>query len=90
MEEPVPTRDHTENMLRYFGAKVEVEITPEGGRIIRLDGRPDLVAPEGGLFVPADPSSAAFPLVAALLVPGSDITLTDVGSTRCGQGCSPP
>jgi 3-phosphoshikimate 1-carboxyvinyltransferase len=79
VEEPVPTRDHTENMLRYFGATVEVESTPEGGRIIRLEGRPDLVAPGEGLFVPADPSSAAFPLVAALLVPGSAITLTDVG-----------
>lgn len=73
--EPVPTRDHTERMLAHFGATVLVE--PEGahGRRITLTGQPELVpAP---IMVPADPSSAAFPLVAVLLVPGSELILTD-------------
>ena len=70
------TRDHTERMLAHFGA--ELTITPEGaeGRRITLTGQPELVpAP---VAVPADPSSAAFPLVAALIVPGSDLILTDM------------
>jgi len=75
--EPVATRDHSENMLRHFGADVSVEITGGGGRIIRLVGQPDLVAAD--VVVPADPSSAAFAIVAALLVPGSDILLRGVG-----------
>jgi 3-phosphoshikimate 1-carboxyvinyltransferase len=68
------SRDHTELMLAHFGAHVESE--PEGayGRRISLAGQPELVAP-GAVAVPADPSSAAFPMVAALLVPGSDIVL---------------
>lgn len=70
------TRDHTERMLAHFGADVRVE--PEGahGRRITLQGRPLLKATP--VEVPADPSSAAFPLVAALIVPGSDVTLLDV------------
>ena len=75
--EPQPTRDHTENMLRWFGAHVEVQETNDGGRRISLVGRPELVARD--VSVPADISSAAFPLVAALLVPGSEVTLRDVG-----------
>jgi 3-phosphoshikimate 1-carboxyvinyltransferase len=69
------SRDHTEKMLAYFGAQVEV--TPEGGgRRIALTGRPELrPAP---VVVPADPSSAAFPMVAALIVPGSDVVLEGV------------
>ena len=74
--EPQPTRDHTENMLRWFGAEVTVQDTARGRRI-SLIGRPELVARD--VAVPADISSAAFPLVAALLVPGSDVTLKDVG-----------
>ncbi|BBC80447.1 3-phosphoshikimate 1-carboxyvinyltransferase [Acetobacter orientalis] len=77
VEEPVPTRDHTENMLRHFGAHVTVEETPEGGRIVRLEGKPRLIARD--VTVPGDPSSAAFVLVAALLVPGSDVIMTNVG-----------
>lgn len=77
VEEPVPTRDHTENMLRHFGAHVTVEETPEGGRIVRLEGKPRLIARD--VTVPGDPSSAAFVLVAALLVPGSDVVMTNVG-----------
>ena len=76
VEEPVPTRDHSENMLRHFGASLAVE--PAGtGRIIRLAGRPRLLARD--VVVPSDPSSAAFPLVAALLVPGSSIVIEAVG-----------
>lgn len=70
------SRDHTERMLAYFGA--EVTSAPEGahGRRISLVGQPELV-PQA-VVVPADPSSAAFPMVAALLVEGSDIILPDV------------
>lgn len=70
------TRDHTERMLAHFGA--EVRVTPHGehGRRIVLHGRPHLTA--APVDVPADPSSAAFPLVAALLVPGSEVVLTDL------------
>ncbi len=76
VEEPEATRDHTENMLRHFGAEVRVE--EEGaGRVILLRGQPELRAAD--VRVPADPSSAAFPLVAALLVPGSSITLPSIG-----------
>ncbi len=81
--EPEPTRDHTERMLTYFGA--EVNITPQAhGRRIELTGQPELRP--GNITVPADPSSAAFPLVAALIIPGSDILLTDVmlNPTRTG------
>ncbi len=69
------TRDHTEKMLVHFGAKVRVE--PEGGgRRITLTGQPEFIPRP--VTVPADPSSAAFPLVAALLVPGSDVILNGV------------
>ncbi len=77
VEEPVPTRDHSENMLRHFGADLTVEQDNAGGRVIRLQGRPALVARD--VSVPSDPSSAAFPLVAALLVPGSAVTIEAVG-----------
>jgi 3-phosphoshikimate 1-carboxyvinyltransferase len=70
------SRDHTELMLAYFGAEVTSEPDGAYGRRISLVGRPEL-APKV-VAVPADPSSAAFPMVAALLVPGSDIFLADV------------
>ena len=70
------TRDHTERMLRAFGAEVTVEPHGEHGRLIRLVGQPELRPTE--VRVPADPSSAAFPLVAALIVPGSEVTLEGV------------
>ena len=77
------TRDHTENMLRHFGATVQVGI--EGhGRVIELAGQPELVA--APVVVPGDPSSAAFPAVAALLVPGSDILLRGVGMNPLRAG----
>ena len=69
------SRDHTERMLAHFGAELRVEA--EGaGRRITLEGQPELHP--ATVAVPADPSSAAFPLVAALIVRGSDIVLTDV------------
>ncbi|MCQ8276915.1 3-phosphoshikimate 1-carboxyvinyltransferase [Acetobacteraceae bacterium KSS8] len=77
VEEPVPTRDHSENMLRHFGADLSVETDGAGGRLIRLQGRPTLIARD--VSVPSDPSSAAFPLVAALLVPGSEVLIEAVG-----------
>jgi 3-phosphoshikimate 1-carboxyvinyltransferase len=70
------TRDHTERMLAHFGADIRSEPHGAHGRKIVLKGRPELApAP---VHVPADPSSAAFPLVAALIVPGSDIVLEGV------------
>jgi 3-phosphoshikimate 1-carboxyvinyltransferase len=70
------TRDHTERMLRHFGAEVTVE--PEGaeGRRITMQGQPTLKG--SPVAVPSDPSSAAFPLVAALIVPGSEVVLEGV------------
>jgi 3-phosphoshikimate 1-carboxyvinyltransferase len=76
VEEPEATRDHSENMLRHFGARVHVEVAG-AGRIIELQGQPELKAAD--VVVPGDPSSAAFPLVAALLVPGSQVTIAGVG-----------
>jgi 3-phosphoshikimate 1-carboxyvinyltransferase len=69
------TRDHTERMLRHFGADVSVEIVGDGRRIT-LKGQPELTPAD--VVVPADPSSAAFPLVAAIVVPGSEIVLEGV------------
>lgn len=82
--EPEATRDHTERMLRGFGAVVEVAEAEGGGRLIRLTGQPELIAQT--LAVPRDPSSAAFPMVAALLVEGSEVVLPGIGMnpTRTG------
>jgi 3-phosphoshikimate 1-carboxyvinyltransferase len=78
--EAEPTRDHTEKMLIHFGAQVRVEVLrvePAGeGRRITLTGQPELIPRP--VVVPADPSSAAFPLVAALIVPGSEVILNGV------------
>ncbi|MGB7178220.1 MAG: 3-phosphoshikimate 1-carboxyvinyltransferase, partial [Xanthobacteraceae bacterium] len=74
--EAAATRDHTEKMLAHFGAQVRVEPTETGGRRITLVGQPELIPKP--VAVPADPSSAAFPLIAALLVPGSDVILHGV------------
>jgi len=70
------SRDHTELMLKHFGA--QIASVPEGvhGRKIALTGQPELHGAE--VVVPADPSSAAFPIVAALIVEGSDVILSDV------------
>ncbi len=75
--EPQPTRDHTERMLAHFGARLSVEEETGGGRRITLEGQPELAA--APVAVPGDPSSAAFPLVAALIVPGSEVRIRGVG-----------
>lgn len=75
--EPKPTRDHSEKMLTHFGADVNVEELDGGARRITLKGRPELMARD--VIVPADISSAAFPLVAAAIVEGSEVTVTNVG-----------
>ncbi|MGY6706794.1 MAG: 3-phosphoshikimate 1-carboxyvinyltransferase [Rhizobiaceae bacterium] len=82
--EPIATRDHTEKMLAGFGASIEVEIDAEGARHIRIQGQTRLSGRD--IAVPGDPSSAAFPLVAALIVPGSDITIENalMNPTRTG------
>lgn len=82
--EPLPTRDHSERMLRHFGAVVDVEDGEDGGRTITLHGQPELSAAD--LIVPGDPSSAAFPVVAALLLPGSEVTIEGVGVNTLRTG----
>ncbi|WP_289040469.1 3-phosphoshikimate 1-carboxyvinyltransferase [uncultured Aliiroseovarius sp.] len=77
------TRDHTERMLAGFGAQITVEDTDEG-HVITLTGQPEL-QPQS-IAVPRDPSSAAFPVCAALIVPGSDVLVPNIGlnPTRAG------
>ncbi len=84
VEEPVPTRDHSERMLKSFGADLSVEPLAGGGNRIRLRGWANLRSQR--LLVPGDPSSAAFPLVAALLVPGSDVLIEGVGLNPTRDG----
>ena len=71
VHEPAPSRDHSENMLRAFGCDVEIE-----GGTVRLGTRRSLTGTP--VAVPGDPSSAAFPTVAALIVPGSEVTIEGV------------
>jgi 3-phosphoshikimate 1-carboxyvinyltransferase len=82
--EPVPTRDHSERMLAGFGADLTVETDGDGVRTISLRGEVDLKPQD--IVVPGDPSSAAFPVVASLLVPGSSTVIANVGlnDTRAG------
>ena len=77
------TRDHTERMLAGFGAEITIEETDEG-RVITLTGQPEL-KPQT-IAVPRDPSSAAFPVCAAIIVPGSDVLVPGIGlnPTRAG------
>ena len=77
------TRDHTERMLQGFGAEVTV-VETDAGREITLTGQPELRAQH--IEVPRDPSSAAFPVCAALIVPGSDVLVPGIGlnPTRAG------
>ena len=77
------TRDHSERMLAGFGAEIVTEVTDEG-RVITLTGQPEL-KPQT-IAVPSDPSSAAFPVAAALIVPGSDVLVPGIGlnPTRAG------
>lgn len=82
--EPIMTRDHTEKMLQGFGASLEVETDKDGVRHISIEGQGQLIGQT--IDVPGDPSSAAFPLVAALIVPDSDVTIMNVlmNPTRTG------
>jgi 3-phosphoshikimate 1-carboxyvinyltransferase len=82
--EPIPTRDHSERMLAGFGAKVDVSIDAEGARVISIHGEAELTAQH--VVVPGDPSSAAFPMVAACLVPRSEVRIDNIGinPTRAG------
>jgi len=77
------TRDHTERMLQGFGAELTVEET-DVGRVITLTGQPELKAQD--IVVPRDPSSAAFPVCAAVITPGSDVLVPNIGlnPTRAG------
>jgi 3-phosphoshikimate 1-carboxyvinyltransferase len=82
--EPVMTRDHTEKMLKGFGANLTVETDEQGARHIFIEGQGKLTGQT--IAVPGDPSSAGFPLVAALIVPGSEIVIENVlmNPTRTG------
>jgi 3-phosphoshikimate 1-carboxyvinyltransferase len=82
--EPIMTRDHTEKMLKGFGANLTVETDEQGVRHIFIEGQGKLTGQT--IAVPGDPSSAGFPLVAALIVPGSDIVIENVlmNPTRTG------
>ncbi len=82
--EPKPTRDHTENMLRHFGAEISVVQADDGSRTISLQGQQDLKAAD--ILVPGDPSSAAFLAVAAAILPGSDVTIENVGLNPLRDG----
>lgn len=79
-----PSRDHTELMLRYFGAKLEVTDTDDNRRFISLQGEPELEARD--VTVPGDPSSAAFVTVAALITEKSEITIRNVGLNPLRSG----
>jgi len=82
--EPQPTRDHSERMLQHFGAEVISENIDGGAKRITLTGQPEL---EGrNITVPADISSAAFPMAAALIVPGSNLLLRNVGTNPLRAG----
>lgn len=82
--EPVPTRDHSERMLKGFGANLNVTVEADGTRVITIKGEAEL-KPQV-IDVPGDPSSAAFFIVAALVTPGSEVVIENVGlnPTRAG------
>ena len=82
--EPQPTRDHSERMLRHFGAEVITENLDGGGVKITLTGQPELEGRD--ITVPADISSAAFPIAAALIVPGSNLLIRNVGMNPLRAG----
>jgi 3-phosphoshikimate 1-carboxyvinyltransferase len=82
--EPRPSRDHTENMLRHFGAEVTVTALEKGAREISLRGQQELTPAD--IVVPGDPSSAAFLVVAAAILPGSDVKILNVGLNPLRDG----
>ncbi|MGI9416272.1 MAG: 3-phosphoshikimate 1-carboxyvinyltransferase [Geminicoccaceae bacterium] len=82
--EKAPSRDHTERMLRHLGADIETERLEDGRQAVTVTGQPELEAVD--LAVAGDPSSAAFPLVAAALCPGSAIRISQVGTNPLRAG----
>ncbi len=82
--EPVATRDHSERMLAGFGADLTVDVDGQGVRTIAIRGEAEL-KPQS-IVVPGDPSSAAFAIVAALIVPGSQVTIENVGMNPTRSG----
>lgn len=82
--EPVPTRDHSERMLANMGASLQIQTGSAGERHISIDGEAQLRPLR--IDVPADPSSAAFPMAAALLVPGSRVVIPGVGLNPTRDG----
>ena len=82
--EPVPTRDHTERMLKGFGVELDISEDDDGARVIRVHGETTLTPCD--VIVPGDPSSAAFFIVAALIVPGSDLVIENVGLNPTRNG----
>ena len=79
-----PTRDHSERMLSHFGAQVDIEALPNGGKSISICGQPELAG--NPISVPGDISSAAFAIVATLIVPSSKLKLESVGLNRLRTG----
>jgi 3-phosphoshikimate 1-carboxyvinyltransferase len=82
--EPAPTRDHTERMFRHFGIDVQSTALANGANKVRIVGQPELRGRK--IVVPADPSSASFLVVAALIVPGSKITVRNVSMNPLRTG----
>ncbi len=82
--EPIPTRDHSERMIKGFGGDLRVEENSDGSRTITVQGGKVLQAQD--VTIPADPSSAAFPLVAAIIAPDAEVIIQDVmlNETRTG------
>lgn len=83
--ETKPTRDHSENMLRHFGVKVDVENLDDGAQAIHLKGGQKMIA-GADIHVPCDPSSAAFPAIAAAICEGSDVLLPRIGMNKRRNG----
>jgi 3-phosphoshikimate 1-carboxyvinyltransferase len=83
--EEKPTRDHTENMLRHFGVLVDIEDLENGTQAIHLHGGQEMKA-DADIYVPSDPSSAAFPAVAAAIREGSDVLLPRIGMNKRRNG----
>lgn len=82
--EPAPSRDHTERMLRHLGAEITTETLSDGGNAVTVAGQPELEATD--VDVPGDPSSAAFALVAAAIVPGSSLRLDGIAANPLRTG----
>jgi len=82
--EPTPSRDHSERMLAHFGADIDVEVMVSGGRRITINGEAELTGQR--VNVPGDISSAAFPIVAALITPNSALTIKNVGINPLRSG----